>query len=91
MLASTGLTALGLIGLKCFPQLVSVVPGSERIQRYQQQILAALTPAEAAVCGIRLSRQPSATAPSSSPSLTTAPSQPSPVEGAMAEKRPTPQ
>ena len=33
--------------LKCFPQLVSVVPGSERIERYQQQILAALTPAEA--------------------------------------------
>ena len=43
------LTALGLRGLKCFPQLVSVVPGSERIQRYQQQILAALTPAEAVV------------------------------------------
>jgi SAM-dependent methyltransferase len=42
------LTALGLTGLKCFPQLVSVVPGSERIQRYEQQILAALTPAEAA-------------------------------------------
>jgi len=41
------LTALGLTGLKCFPQLVSVVPGSERIQRYQQQILAALTPTEA--------------------------------------------
>jgi hypothetical protein len=40
--------ALGLEGLKCFPQLVSVVPGSERIERYQQQILAALTPAEAA-------------------------------------------
>ena len=38
---------LGLTGLKCFPQLVSVVPGSERIERYQQQILAALTPAEA--------------------------------------------
>ena len=38
----------GLTGLKCFPQLVSVVPGSERIERYQQQILAALTPAEAA-------------------------------------------
>jgi SAM-dependent methyltransferase len=43
------LTALGLTGLKCLPQLVSVVPGSERIQRYQQQILAALTPAAAAV------------------------------------------
>jgi SAM-dependent methyltransferase len=42
------LTALGLTGLKCFPQLVPVVPGSERIERYQQQILAALTPAEAA-------------------------------------------
>jgi SAM-dependent methyltransferase len=42
------LTALGLRGLKCFPQLVAVVPGSERIERYQQQILAALTPAEAA-------------------------------------------
>jgi ubiquinone/menaquinone biosynthesis C-methylase UbiE len=42
------LAALGLTGLKCFPQLVSVVPGSERIQRYEQQILAALTPAEAA-------------------------------------------
>jgi len=43
------LSALGLTGLKCFPQLVSVVPGSERTERYQQQILAALTPAEAAV------------------------------------------
>jgi SAM-dependent methyltransferase len=41
------LAALGLTGLKCFPQLVAVVPGSERIQRYEQQILAALTPAEA--------------------------------------------
>ncbi|HUC72976.1 MAG TPA: methyltransferase domain-containing protein, partial [Stellaceae bacterium] len=41
------LHALGLTGLKCFPQLVSVVPGSERIERYQQQILAALTPSEA--------------------------------------------
>jgi SAM-dependent methyltransferase len=41
------LAALGLTGLKCFPQLVSVVPGSERIERYQQQILAALTPDEA--------------------------------------------
>jgi hypothetical protein len=29
--------------------MVSVVPGSERIERYQQQILAALTPAEADV------------------------------------------
>ena len=41
------LHALGLPGLKCFPQLVSVVPGSERIERYQHQILAALTPSEA--------------------------------------------
>jgi SAM-dependent methyltransferase len=41
------LTILGLTGLKCFPQLVSVVPGSERIERYQQQILAALGPPEA--------------------------------------------
>ena len=41
------LHALGLTGLRCFPQLVSVMPGSERIERYQQQILAALTPAEA--------------------------------------------
>src|SRR5438067_12141064 len=41
------LAGLGLTGPKCFPQLVSVVPGSERIERYQQQILAALTPAEA--------------------------------------------
>jgi hypothetical protein len=40
------LAALGLTGLRCFPQLVSVVPGSERVERYQQQILAALTPAE---------------------------------------------
>jgi len=40
------LAALGLAGLKCFPQMVAVVPGSERIERYQQQILAALTPAE---------------------------------------------
>jgi ubiquinone/menaquinone biosynthesis C-methylase UbiE len=40
------LAVLGLEGLKCFPQLVSVVPGSERIERYQQQVLAALTPAE---------------------------------------------
>jgi ubiquinone/menaquinone biosynthesis C-methylase UbiE len=40
------LAALELTGLKCFPQMVSVVPGSERIERYQQQILAALTPAE---------------------------------------------
>jgi SAM-dependent methyltransferase len=38
--------ALGLTGLKCFPQLVSVVPGQPRLERYQQQILAALDPAE---------------------------------------------
>jgi ubiquinone/menaquinone biosynthesis C-methylase UbiE len=38
---------LGLTELKCFPQLVSVVPGSERIERYQHQILAALSPPEA--------------------------------------------
>jgi ubiquinone/menaquinone biosynthesis C-methylase UbiE len=37
---------LSLTGLRCFPQLVSVAPGSERIERYSQQILAALTPAE---------------------------------------------
>jgi SAM-dependent methyltransferase len=43
------LHALGLTELKCFPQLVSVVPGSERIERYQHQILAALTPSEAEV------------------------------------------
>src|SRR5712691_5019736 len=41
------LAALGLTNLKCFPQMVAVVPGSERIERYQQQILAALTPVEA--------------------------------------------
>jgi SAM-dependent methyltransferase len=41
------LAALGLTGLRCFPQLVSVLPGSERIERYQQQILATLSPAEA--------------------------------------------
>jgi SAM-dependent methyltransferase len=39
--------ALGLTGLKCFPQLVSVVPGQPRLERYQQQVLAALSPAEA--------------------------------------------
>jgi hypothetical protein len=42
------LSTRGLLGLKCFPQLVPVVPGSERIERYEQQILAALTPAETA-------------------------------------------
>jgi SAM-dependent methyltransferase len=40
------LAVLGLTGLRCFPQLVSVVPGSPRLERYQQQVLAALTPAE---------------------------------------------
>jgi SAM-dependent methyltransferase len=40
------LAALGLEGLKCFPQMLAVVPGSARIERYQQQILTALTPAE---------------------------------------------
>ena len=39
--------ALGLTGLKCYPQLVAVVPGQLRLERYQQQILAALSPAEA--------------------------------------------
>jgi SAM-dependent methyltransferase len=39
--------ALGLTGLQCFPQLVAVVPGQPRLERYQQQILAALSPAEA--------------------------------------------
>jgi SAM-dependent methyltransferase len=42
------LAALGLTGLKCFPQLVSVLPGSPRLTRYQQQVLAALDPADAA-------------------------------------------
>jgi carboxymethylenebutenolidase len=46
MSLSRRLAALGLTGLRCLPQLVSVVPGSERIERYQQQILAALTPAK---------------------------------------------
>ncbi|HTV90368.1 MAG TPA: methyltransferase domain-containing protein [Stellaceae bacterium] len=41
------LAALGLQGLKCFPQLVSVLPGSPRLERYEQQILAVLSPAEA--------------------------------------------
>jgi len=39
--------ALGLRELRCFPQLVAVRPGSPRLARYQQQILAALSPAEA--------------------------------------------
>ncbi len=39
--------SLGLTELRCFPQLVSVVPGQPRLERYQQQILAALSPAEA--------------------------------------------
>jgi SAM-dependent methyltransferase len=38
--------ALGLKELRGFPQLVTVRPGSPRVARYQQQILAALTPAE---------------------------------------------
>jgi len=38
--------ALGLKELSCFPQLVAVRPGSPRLARYQQQILAALSPAE---------------------------------------------
>src|SRR5207302_472025 len=42
------LAALGLTDLKCFPQLVSVVPGQPRLERYQQQILAALSPQEVA-------------------------------------------
>jgi len=37
---------LGLKELHCFPQLVAVRPGSPRLARYQQQILAALSPAE---------------------------------------------
>jgi SAM-dependent methyltransferase len=41
------LAALGLTGLKCFPQIVSVFPGSPRLERYKQQVLAALTPSEA--------------------------------------------
>jgi SAM-dependent methyltransferase len=40
------LAALGLGGLVAFPQLVAVRPPSPRIARYQQQILAALTPPE---------------------------------------------
>jgi hypothetical protein len=38
--------ALGLKELHCFPQLVAVRPGSPRLARYQQQILAALSPTE---------------------------------------------
>ena len=38
--------ALGLTGLRGFPQLVAVRPGSLRLPRYQQQILAALNLAE---------------------------------------------
>jgi SAM-dependent methyltransferase len=41
------LAALGLRELRCFPQLVSVFPGSPRLERYQQQVLAALAPDEA--------------------------------------------
>jgi len=43
----TRLRALGLVGLDCFPQLVAVKPWQPRLTRYQQQILAALTAAEA--------------------------------------------
>lgn len=39
--------ALGLQELRCFPQIVAVRPGSPRLTRYQQQILSALSPAEA--------------------------------------------
>jgi len=38
--------SLGLRELRGFPQLVTVRPGSPRVARYQQQILAALNPAE---------------------------------------------
>ena len=38
--------ALGLKELRGFPQLVAVRPGSLRLPRYQQQILAALNLAE---------------------------------------------
>ncbi len=38
--------ALGLTGIRGFPQLVAVRPGSPRLDRYQQQILAALSPVE---------------------------------------------
>jgi SAM-dependent methyltransferase len=41
------MAALGLTRLRCIPQLVAVMPGSPRLERYQQQVLAALTPAEA--------------------------------------------
>lgn len=44
----TRLRALGLVRLDCFPQLVAVKPWQPRLARYQQQILAALTAAEAA-------------------------------------------
>jgi hypothetical protein len=37
--------ALGLTELRCFPQLVSVVPRQPRLERYQQQILAPHHPA----------------------------------------------
>jgi SAM-dependent methyltransferase len=40
--------ALGLTGIGCFPQLVAVRPGSPRLARYQQQILAALDSNETA-------------------------------------------
>jgi SAM-dependent methyltransferase len=41
------LGGLGLKNLDCFPQLVAVRPSQPRLARYQQQILAALAPAEA--------------------------------------------
>ena len=41
------LRGLGLERLRCFPQLVAVRPGMPRLARYQQQVLAALDPAEA--------------------------------------------
>jgi SAM-dependent methyltransferase len=43
----TRLHVLGLTGLDCFPELVAVRPWQPRLARYQQQILAALSPAEA--------------------------------------------
>jgi SAM-dependent methyltransferase len=41
------LCKLGLVELDCFPQLVAVKPWQPRLARYQQQILSALSPAEA--------------------------------------------
>ena len=70
------LAPLGLTGLKCFPQFLAVVPGSERIRRYEQQMLA--TDVSRGRGGIRPWRRRSPRAPSSSPCPTTAPSQPKP-------------